>query len=249
MRLTRTRMEILQPEGWLEPQSILVILAHPDDPEFFCGATLARWISAGHTVNYCLFTKGEKGGNGGSESSLEISTNREKEQLNAARTLGVKDVHFLDFEDGYLLPTLEARKQVVRIIRLLKPDIVVTCDPLNVFHRENYLNHPDHLAAGKIVLEAIFPAVGNPLYFPELIDQEKLLPHQVNEVWISLTNQADITLDVTDFWEFKIKALHEHKSQIGEIKAFDQRMLSRHTGDSSDEHPRFEERFKRIKFK
>lgn len=242
-------MEILQPEGWLEPNRILVILAHPDDPEFFCGATLARWITAGHSVEYCLFTKGEKGGNGDTASSLDISKEREKEQLKAAGILGVKDVHFLDFEDGYLLPTLAARKQAVRIIRQVKPDIVVTCDPLNVFHRENYLNHPDHLAAGKIALEAIFPAAGNPLYFPELISEEKLLPHQVKEIWISLTNQADITLDVTDFWEIKINALHEHKSQIGEIKAFDQRMFSRRTEDSSDEHPRFEEKFKRIQFK
>jgi LmbE family N-acetylglucosaminyl deacetylase len=239
----------LQPEGWKNVQRILVILAHPDDPEYFCGASLARWISAGHSVEYCLFTRGERGGNEEIISPKVISTYREKEQKSAAKVLGVKSVSFLDFEDGYLEPSLDARKQVVRAIRYSKPDIVVTCDPTNIFHRENYLNHPDHLAAGKIVLEAVFPAAGNPLFFPELINDEGLDAHEIKELWISLTNQPDIVLDVTDFWDAKINALHEHRSQIGELKAFDQRMRSRRTLDSTDEHPRYEEKFRRILFR
>lgn len=242
------KMTILQPEGWEESQKILVILAHPDDPEFFCGATLARWIAAGHSVQYCLFTRGDKGGNEELMTSNVISVEREKEQLKAAKVLGITHVTFLDYEDGYLMPSLEARRDIVRIIRRVRPDIVVTCDPTNIFHRENYLNHPDHLAAGKIVLEAIFPAVGNPLFFPELARDEHLMEHQVKEIWISLTNQPDVILDVTDYWDKKIKALHEHRSQIGEITAFDQRMRNRRTSESTEDAPRFEEKFRRIKF-
>jgi LmbE family N-acetylglucosaminyl deacetylase len=238
----------LEPEGWDQPKNILVILAHPDDPEFFCGATLARWIENGHHISYCLFTRGDKGGNEDLMDPISISNHREEEQKSAATVLGIGEVRFLNFPDGYLESTLEARKSIVREIRTVRPEIVVTCDPANIFFRGNRLNHPDHLAAGKIVLEAIYPAAGNPLYFPELISGEGLQPHSIEEAWVSLPEQENVILDVTPYWEIKLKALHRHKSQIGEITAFDKRMRERHTEDSSLENPRYEEKFRRIIF-
>ncbi|HWQ47173.1 MAG TPA: PIG-L deacetylase family protein, partial [Longilinea sp.] len=151
----------LDPEGWEKNQKILVILAHPDDPEFFCGATLARWIEAGHQVEYCVLTHGEKGGKSLDTSSSELAGLREIEQNEAARRLGVNAVHFLDFIDGELFNGLKERETVTRVIRKVKPDIVVSCDPQNYFPRENSINHPDHRAAGEIVLGAFFPASGN----------------------------------------------------------------------------------------
>jgi LmbE family N-acetylglucosaminyl deacetylase len=236
----------LQPEGWEQTKNILVMLAHPDDPEFFCGGTLARWIENGHHVTYCLFTRGDKGGNEDLMDPVSISNHRVVEQRSAADVLGVGEVHFLNYPDGYLEATLDARKTAVREIRSVKPDIVVTCDPGNIFFRGNRLNHPDHLAAGRIVLEAIYPAAGNPLYFPELISGEGLQPHSIAEAWVSLPNEPNTIIDVTPQWEKKILALHEHKSQIGASDEFDARMRERRTEDSTAEHPRYEEKFRRI---
>ena len=238
----------MEPEGWDQPKNILVILAHPDDPEFFCGATLARWIENGHRISYCLFTRGDKGGNEDLMDPISISNHREAEQKSAAEVLGIGDVRFLNFPDGYLDLTMEAKKSIVREIRTIRPEIVVTCDPTNVYFRGNRLNHPDHLAAGKIVLEAIYPAAGNPLYFPELISGEGLQPHSIEEAWVSLPELENVIIDVTPYWEKKLKALHRHKSQIGEITAFDKRMRDRHTEDSNSENPRYEEKFRRIIF-
>ena len=107
------------------------------------------------------------------------------------------------------------------------------------------INHPDHRAAGQIVIESYFPAAGNPCYFPELI-AEGYEPHSVKEVWFSLTHQPNTIIDVTDTWPIKLQALHQHASQIGDIPQFDERMLTRRTADSSPERPRYEEKFRRI---
>lgn len=240
-------MEASVPENWQSPKTILVILAHPDDPEFFCGATIARWTQQGHIVKYALLTRGERGGNGRLVDPDELMRTRAAEQKAAATVLGVEEIYYLDYPDGYLEPSLVARRDVVRLIRSLRPNVVVTGDPTNLFHRENRINHPDHLAAGKIVLEAVFPASGNALFFPELLD-EGLPPHSVEEVWVSLTGIGNINIDVTDTWELKITALHQHRSQIVDLEAFDQMMRSRHTPDSTPDNPRYIESFHRIVF-
>ncbi|MHB0987477.1 MAG: PIG-L deacetylase family protein [Bellilinea sp.] len=234
-------------EGWEAPQRILVILAHPDDPEFFLGGSIARWTGMGHKVDYCLFTRGDKGVNGKIVDPLELAKLREGEQQAAAAVLGVRSVQFLNYEDGYLTPDLNARREVVRVIRTLKPDIVVSCDPTNYFHRANRINHPDHRAAGQIVADAVFPAAGNPLFFPEL-RAEGLEAHNVKELWLSLPIAADISLDVTATWNLKFEALKQHKSQIADVEALRKNLWSRRTADSNDEHPQFLEHFRRIIF-
>ena len=234
---------------WETPKNILVILAHPDDPEFFCGGTLAKWAQAGHHISYYLLTCGDKGRNDQNQHipADDLCELRHKEERAAASILGVNSVHFLDREDGTLVPDLNLRRDVVRIIRKMKPDILVTCDPQNLFATYG-INHPDHRAAGQVVLDAVFPAAGNELFFSELIT-EGFEPHMPDEVWVSLTNQPTITIDITDTWPTKLKALKEHKSQIGDPVEFEQRMRSRHTDDSPDENPRFEEYFRVIKYK
>ncbi len=238
----------LEPDDWPEPQTILLILAHPDDPEFFCGATIARWTSRGHTVHYCLLTRGDKGVKDEPADPYELARARELEQRAAANVLGVKEIVFLDYEDGYLVPSLETRRAAVRTIRRFKPDILVTSDPTHLFGEAN-INHPDHRAAGQIAVDAVFPAAGNPLYFPELLRGEGLEPHNVREVWLAVAAQPNVTLDVTPFWEKKIEALHHHASQIADPQALDERMRSRRTPDSTPEAPRYEEKFRRIKFR
>lgn len=234
-------------EGWHEIKKILVILAHPDDPEFFCGATIAHWADSGHEIIYCLLTRGDKGVQNKVVSPRELAMIREGEQRRAANVLGVKRVRFLDFEDGCLQPDLASRKAVVRVIREEKPDIVVTSDPTNYFPHPNRINHPDHRIAGQIVSEAIFPASGNPLYFPDLI-AEGLPTHQVKEVWYTVTMHSNTEIDVTAFWETKIAALREHNSQIPDVKKMESNQRSRRTEDSSEQNPRYRDRFYRVIF-
>jgi LmbE family N-acetylglucosaminyl deacetylase len=237
------------PGTWETSQKILVILAHPDDPEFFCGATLARWARDGHHISYCLLTCGDKGRNDNNRDipGDELCALRHTEEQAAAAAIGVEAVHFLDREDGTLVPDLDLRREVTRQIRRFKPDVLVTCDPQNLFASYG-LNHPDHRAAGQVVLDAVFPAAGNDLFFPELL-AEGYEPHMPAEIWVSLTSQPNVTLDVSDTWDVKLRALKEHKSQIGDPAEFEQRMRSRHSEDSTDEDPRFEEKFRIIKYR
>lgn len=239
------------PSGiWDSPQNILVVLAHPDDPEFFCGATLARWARAGHQINYFLLTCGDKGYNDYTTvddiNPDDLCAARHDEQEDAAKAIGAQAVHWLEHEDGYLVPDIDLRRQVVRIIRQMKPDILVTCDPQNLFASYG-INHPDHRAAGQVTLDAVFPAAGNAAYFPELLD-EGLQPHQPKEVWCSLASQPNVVIDVTDTWNVKLKAILQHKTQVGDPDKFLERMKTRHTEDSTEENPRYEEKFRVVKY-
>lgn len=235
-------------ENWTGSKKILVVLAHPDDPEFFLGATIAKWAAEGHSIAYCLLTKGEKGTNNPAISSEQIGELRQSEQDFAGKVLGVRQIRFLDYEDGCLVPSIEARKRVVRVIREERPDILVSCDPTNYFPRPDYVNHPDHRAAGQITLDAVFPAAGSRLYFPEMIE-EGVAPHMPEELWLSLTADPNIILDVTAWWPHKIKALLEHDSQIGDRAQFITRMESKYSPDSTQASPQYVEMFKRVIFR
>ncbi len=233
-------------DKWKISQRILVVLAHPDDPEFFCGATIARWTKVGHTVEYCLLTCGDKGTKDREINSKELCCIRQDEQRAAAAVLGVEKIRFLNYDDGYLVPSLDLRRDITRIIRQVRPDILVTCDPTTLYVGGNRLNHPDHRAAGQAALDAVFPAARDHLNFVELWRDENLEPHIVREVWVCGTLQPNITIDVTDTWDIKIQALYEHKSQIGDPGLLAERMRNRRTLDSTLESPRYEESFRRL---
>jgi LmbE family N-acetylglucosaminyl deacetylase len=237
------------PENWDSPQNILVILAHPDDPEFFCGGTLARWGQTGHLITYQLLTCGDKGFNASTTGDMTpdaLCGIRHEEQQAAAKVIGVEAVHFMDCPDGYLVPDIDLRREVVRVIRKFKPDVLVTCDPQTLFTAFG-INHPDHRAAGQAVMDAVFPAAGNPVFFPELL-VEGYPPHMPREIWCSLTMQPNFVVDITETWPVKLEALLRHKSQIGEPEAFLERMKTRRTEDSTEETPRYEERFRVVKY-
>ncbi len=231
-------------DRWDIPQRILIILAHPDDPEFFCGASIARWTNAGHHVEYCLLTCGDKGTKDRSIETRELCSIRQEEQRAAAAVLGVNKVRFLNYEDGYLVPSLDLRRDITRVIRQIRPDILVTCDPRTLFAGGSRLNHPDHRAAGQATLDAVFPAARDHLNFIELWRDENLEPHIVREVWVCGTLDPNTNLDVTENWETKIRALFEHKSQIGDPVLLAERMRNRRTADSTIESPRYTESFR-----
>jgi len=234
-------------ENWTGKKEILVILAHPDDPEFFLGGSISRWVEAGHKVRYLLLTKGDKGASDEGLSYDAIIKTRIEEQEKAARYLGVESVKFFDYEDGYIISNLELRKMIVREIRLQKPNILVTCDPSNLFPSKRYINHPDHRYTGQAVIDAVFPAAGNIFFFPELIG-EGYEPHEVEEVWMSLTNQPDVELDVSNEWEKRMEALKMHISQIGAPKSFEKHMRDR-LGAIDNEAIKYIEKFRVIKFR
>ncbi len=234
------------PDAWAAPQHILVVLAHPDDPEFFCGATIARWARAGHDISYSLLTCGDKGTKDRSLESDTLCCLRQGEQRAAAAVLGVKRVSFLGYPDGYLVADLDLRRDITRLIRQERPDVLVTCDPTVLFTSSGTLNHPDHRAAGQATLDAVFPAARDHLHFIELWRDELLEPHIVREVWVSGAVEPNVTLDVTDTWEVKINALYEHKSQVVSPEKLAERMRSRRSPESTPEAPRYEEKFRRL---
>lgn len=239
----------MEPESWTSPQNILVILAHPDDPEFFCGATLARWARAGHHITYVLLTCGDKGFNPATQPDMtpdKLCALRHEEQYAAAKVIGAESVHIMKNPDGYLLPDLNLRREVVRAIRQHKPDILLTCDPQTLFATYG-INHPDHRAAGQVVLDAVFPAAGNLAYFPELLE-EGFQPHMPKEVWCSLSMQPNVILDITDMWDIKLQAILEHKTQVQDAEKLIERFKSRRAEDSTEENPRYEEKFRVIKY-
>jgi LmbE family N-acetylglucosaminyl deacetylase len=237
------------PDAWDSPQNILVILAHPDDPEFFCGATLARWARAGHHITYQLLTCGDKGFNPTTHPEMtpdKLCEIRHEEQYAAAQVIGVDTVHIMNNPDGYLVPDLNLRRDVVRVIRKFKPDILVTCDPQALFAAYG-INHPDHRAAGQVVLDAVFPAAGNLTFFPELLE-EGFQPHMPKEVWCSLTMQPNTTIDVTDMWDIKMQAILKHTTQVQDADKLIERFKSRRAEDSTEENPRYEEKFRVVKY-
>jgi len=199
------------PEG----NSVLVVMAHPDDAEFGCGGTIARWASAGKEINYVLCTSGDKGSSDPSVVPYQLAKTRRAEQVAAAHALGAREVVFLDYEDGVLRNTLELRRDIVRQIRRFRPDAVICQDPTMRFGGNRYLNHPDHRAAGDACLDAVYPSARDPHVFPELLIEE-LLPHKVREVFMSTQQNADLWIDITECFERKLEGLRQHTSQVGD---------------------------------
>lgn len=228
-------------------QRVLVVLAHPDDPEFYCGGTVARWTAEGRQVSYCLLTRGERGASDGSVDPRSLAERRVAEQRAAARVLGVHEVLFLDYPDGYLVADLALRKDVVRVIRRVRPDILITCDPTNFFPSSTYINHPDHRAAGQAALDAVFPASGSSMFFPELERDEGLSPHKVRQVYVAGAREPNTALDVSAYLDRKIAALREHRSQIRDMDGLEGQIRSwLLDADSPPDAPRYVERFQRI---
>jgi LmbE family N-acetylglucosaminyl deacetylase len=198
-----------------ERKKVAVIFAHPDDPDFSCAGTVARWTDEGHEVVYVLLTNGDKGSHDPEMSPERLVKIREEEQRAAAAVVGVNEVIFLGRPDGLLVADIELRRDVVRVIRQIKPTTVVCGDPTVYWHAPWYINHPDHRAAGEVVLAALYPAAGNRNYFPELL-AEGFEPHKIKELYISGSPQADTFVDIGPYMDKKIAALKAHVSQMGD---------------------------------
>jgi len=199
----------------------MVIMAHPDDAEFGCAGTVATWAREGWDVYYVIITDASGGGpdeatDVGPAARSAITATRKAEQRAAAAVLGLRDVIFLDKPDGLLEPTLELRRDLVRLMRRYRPTRVVCQSPERSWRPAMAIGryHPDHMAAGVATLAAIYPACQNPWDFPELLD-EGLPPHKVREIYIMGAPEQNYASDVSATFDLKIAALAAHASQVG----------------------------------
>lgn len=208
-------------------ERVLGVFAHPDDPEFFCGASFARWAALGAEVTFVIATSGDKGSADPTMTGERLAAIREEEERCAAAALGVNEVIFLRYPDGELYPTLDLRRDITRIIRMKQPDLVVTLDPTVYWWETRGLNHPDHRAVGAATLEAVFPTARDRLNFVELERDEGLSVHKTPLVYIAGPAQPTTKIDVTDYIEQKIAALRHHVSQIADMDAMAQRVRER----------------------
>ncbi len=211
----QTAADAAKPDEPSGPKRIAVIFAHPDDAEFICAGAVARWAAEGHEITYVSLTSGDKGSNDPAVTPEQLVATREAEQRAACELLGVRDALFLRYSDAMLVPDLAMRRELVRVIRLLTPDVVVCQDPTVRWVDQSYLNHPDHRAAGEATLDAVYPAARDRMTFPELL-AEGLEPHKVKEVYLADAKDPDVAIDITDFLETKLAALRAHASQMGE---------------------------------
>jgi LmbE family N-acetylglucosaminyl deacetylase len=239
----------------------MVIGAHPDDDDFGAAATSALWVKQGKKVVWVIMTDGAEGSEVPSLIDTDLMLTREQEQRMACEIYGVQAVEFLRFPDGHLTNSEAARKAVVRLIRKYRPRVVVTHDPSqHIFAPDPdekpedtaYMNHPDHRATGNIVLDAIFPAVGNPRSYRELL-AEGLPPYKVHELYLFFTDKDNTYIDVSETIDLKAKGLQCHVTQFGPEATMLERVRSwsEETAKAAKEKKglemQFAEAFRRVK--
>jgi LmbE family N-acetylglucosaminyl deacetylase len=194
-----------------EIKRVLVVMAHPDDCDFGAGGTIAQWTARGIEVSYCIITNGDQGGEESGIPLEEMTKVRQKEQRDAGAALGVSEITYLNYRDGWLMPSIELRKEIVKAIRIAKPDRMVVQSPERNWERI-YASHPDHLAAGETAIQAVYPDARNPFAFTDL-KEAGLEPWRVREVWITGSPTPNHFVDITDTFSKKMDALHAHVSQ------------------------------------
>jgi len=198
------------------PKTAMSIHAHPDDQDFTVAGTLAKWARAGCEIITVIITDGSAGSNApehDADYKATLASIRVDEQRTANKILGIKETLFLGQPDGELEPTVALRKEVTKLIRRYKPDVVVIGDPQAVFYGNGYINHPDHRAAAQIGLYAAFPSAGSRLLFADLLD-EGYQPHNVKRVYIHGAEKPDTWVDISETLDTKITALKQHVSQV-----------------------------------
>jgi LmbE family N-acetylglucosaminyl deacetylase len=230
----------------MEFATALVIFAHPDDAEFMCGGTVAAWAADGTAVHYCVITDGSAGNNDPGVTREEVAPVREREQREAARILGVRGIDFLGFRDGELEVNLETRKAVTRVVRRVRPDVIVAPDPSRLWNGSGYINHWDHKQAGTLALCSIMPDAPSRPQFSELLD-EGLEPFEVPNLMLS-SEEPDTYVDITKSIDRKIEALLAHESQGTHDPETEKwvRQRARDTGEQAGVD--YAEAFKRFRF-
>lgn len=225
----------------VKPAHVMVITPHPDDAEYGVAGTVVRWIREEREVVYVVCTNGDKGTHDLNMDPEEFAKIREREQLAAAHLLGVREVQFLRYPDQGLEDTPEFRKAIVRMIRMYRPETVVTADPYR-----RYIWHRDHRITGQVTLDAVFPYARDHLSYPELM-REGLQPYKVKEVLLWGSENVNYRSDITATFPTKLAALQCHKSQVGHFPPleFEERLRQRHRSMAEGEDFQLAEAFHR----
>ena len=229
------------------PQRVLVIIPHPNDAEFWCGGSIARWVEEGATVRYVVCTDGEKGTVDPGVSPADLVEIRKDEQAQAARELGVQELVSLGFSDGGLEDTDDFRRELVRQIRQVRPEVVVCPEP----YRKNLAWHRDSRITGQVTLDAVFPCARDHLHFEELWRDEGLEPHKTGTVLFWGTETPNAFVGISDSVGSKIRAVNAGKTRLSgrteeEVVDFIRQQGEESAGDSGAEYG---EAFRRINFR
>ena len=221
---------------------VMVVTPHPDDAEYGVAGTVVRWVSQGKEIVYVVCTNGDKGTSDARVKPEELAKTREEEQIAAANLLGVREVIFLRHPDQGLEDTPKFRKEIVRLIRMYRPETVVTADPYR-----RYIWHRDHRMTGQVTLDAIFPYSRDIFSYPDLT-KEGLDPHKVKEVLLWGTEDVNYRSDITETFDVKLSALRCHKSQVGHIplQELEDRLRERHRSLAQGEEYELAEGFHRV---
>ena len=229
-------------------ERVLAVFAHPDDPEFGAGGSMAKLAQDGAEVTYVIVTDGRQGGEDPKQKDSDLVAIRQREQRAAAKVLGIKKIEFLGYKDGHLSPDLKLRRDIVRMIRKYRPELVITHIPGRVLDAPMGGSHPDHLAVGEATMAAVYPDSRNPRAFRGLL-KDGYAPHVVNEVWLPFWTMGDFYVDITKTLDLKLEALKKHKSQVakpGQEWDVDKWVRKRHRDIGKKSGYRYAESFKRI---
>src|SRR6267143_3606969 len=230
-------------------QRVMVVSAHPDDPDFGAGGSIARLADSGAEVTYVIVTDGSQGGEDPSQKDSELIAIRQREQKAAAKVLGVKKVEFLGYKDGRVSPDLKLRRDIVRMIRKYKPELVITHIPGRVLDAPMGGSHPDHIAVGEATFAAVYPDSRNPRAFRSLL-KEGYPAFGVKELWVPYWTSGDFFVDISKTLDLKMQSQKKHKSQVAKPGAewdYEKFMRKRHREVGKKAGYTYAESFKRIK--
>lgn len=226
---------------------ILAVGAHPDDMEFGSAGTLAKYSKEGWGAYVIIATDGSRGSEDPKMTHQKLVEIRHREAEEGRKVLGVKQIFYLNHPDTQLLADLTLKEEIVRIIRTVRPNIVITIDPTFFYSiKRGFVNHTDHRAAGLAAMDACFPLCRDRLTFPEH-EKQGLKPHRVEELWLVSFDKVDHLVDISKTFEKKIKALSMHKSQFADFKIVEKRVRERAKMLGKTQGYKFAENFIRIK--
>ena len=223
-------------------ERVMVVTAHPDDPEFGAGGTVAKFAREGKEVTYVIVTDGSKGSSDRTMTPERLVKIRQEEQQNAAKTLGVERVEFLGYVDGEVEDTRDLRRDVTRQVRRWRPDLIITQNPHRTYNL--YASHRDHRITAGVVLDCVYPLARDHMAFPELLPEFE--PHKVHDIYVMAWENPHVVVDITDTIDLKLKALACHVSQIGQFPALDARVRERSAALGKAKGYAYAETFDRI---
>ena len=235
-----------QKNNFPQPERAMVITAHPDDTEFGAAGMVALWAEKGTEVTYVIVTDGSKGSSDPDMTPEKIASLRQIEQKSAADILGVNEVVFLAMPDGEVRNDYQLREKIVREIRKYKPEVLITHDPTTRIFQNSYLNHTDHRVVGDTVLDAVFPLARDRLSFSEH-EADGLEPHVVKDIFLMFTSEPNYWVDISTTIDKKIKALQQHKSQMGDLDELAERILVRAAERAEHVSFMYAETFRRVR--